>query len=212
VGVFPDQTESLAKILDIAPKTLGEIGMPSLVVVDETGRPLVDQEFSVSPDEEFLAPEPLVAFLEQHRMQFDAAILLAAALERAQRENKRVFLKQSGAYSQPSRAMSKFLEDHGALFDAEYVLVSIDAARCDNGAAVMARYRPEVGMLPWVAILDATGAVLITSDSPAGPIGFPRDEAQIGYFMHMLASTVQRSLPEQLQPLRAALGKNVRRN
>jgi hypothetical protein len=66
--------------------------------------------------------------------------------------------------------------------------------------------------IPWVAILDADGRVLVTSDSPAGPIGFPDDDADIGYMMHMLTSTVQRAAPEQLQQLREELQQRGQRN
>ncbi len=212
LAVSPDEKAALAKLVDVSQEALGKIRTPSLVVVDESGRALANEKFALSGDEEFIEPKPLIDFLEHHKPRFDAELMLAAALARASQENKRVFLKQTGAHNTRCRRMSEFIERHAVFFNAEYVIASIDAARFDNGRAVMRRYRPEGGSIPWVAILDANGNVLVTSDSPGGPIGFPADEGSIGYFMHMLGSTVQRSTPEQLQQIRQTLRQRARRN
>jgi len=212
VAVSPDEKDDLAKMVDISTEVLDAIQTPTLIVIDESGRAIVDDRLAVSGDEEFIDPKPLVEFLERYKPRLDAEVLLAVALQQAQQQNKRVFLKQTSAYSRDGRMMSKLLQDHALLFDSEYVIVSIDANRFAGGRAVMQRYRPRDGRLPWVAILDATGAVLITSDGPDGPIGFPTNGAGISYFMHMLESTVQRATPQQLQPVRQTLAQRVRRN
>ena len=60
------------------------------------------------------------------------------------------------------------------LLAQDYVSVTIDRHRFGHGQQVMRRVRTSNdGGIPWMAILDSTGKVLITSDGPKGNIGYP---------------------------------------
>ncbi|WP_145249508.1 hypothetical protein [Aeoliella mucimassa] len=61
------------------------------------------------------------------------------------------------------------------------------------------------GGIPWMAILDADGTTLVTSDGPNGNIGYPSDQQGIDHFIEMLESTAQRLTPDELVTLRQAL-------
>jgi beta-lactamase regulating signal transducer with metallopeptidase domain/Leucine-rich repeat (LRR) protein len=209
VSVTPDDFEKLSELVSVSVADLEALKLPALVMVDDNGHVLLDQKFVLQGNESFVDPQAIIEFVLKHAPKLDAEAMLAAAFEHARRENKRVFLKHTGAYCGPCRTMSKFWEDHAAFFDSEYVPVTIDSTRFTNGRAVMHRYRPKFGLIPWVAILDADGKTLVTSDSPAGPVGFPSDGPGVGYFMHMLSQTVQRATPEQLKAIRTALEQQL---
>ncbi len=44
----------------------------------------------------------------------------------------------------------------------------------------------QAGGIPWMAILDGEGKKLVTSDGPAGNIGYPAKPEEIAYFLEML--------------------------
>jgi hypothetical protein len=63
------------------------------------------------------------------------------------------------------------------------------------------------GGYPWLAILDADGKVLATSNKPddGSNIGYPSDDDSVKHFMHMLKTTAQRLTDENLATLKSAL-------
>src|SRR6185295_261836 len=116
----------------------------------------------------------LAAFLNEHSPAVpDAEQLLADALAKAKREDKRVFVQVSGPRCGWCTVLSRFLDDHHQLIDKEFAYVKLDD-RLKNGAAVIKRVHPTgEGGIPWTVILDADGTPLITSDAPGGNIGYP---------------------------------------
>ncbi len=74
-----------------------------------------------------------------------------------------------------------------------------------NGQAVAQRIRESSGGIPWMAILDADGRKLTTSDGPQGNFGFPVQPPEIDHFIAMLESTAKRITTEQLAQVRSRL-------
>ena len=65
---------------------------------------------------------------------------------------------------------------------------------------------------PWIAILDADGKTLATSDIPEiGNIGYPSEPGEIDHFMGMLRKTVQRTSPAQLAAIERKLNEERER-
>ena len=147
-------------------------------------------------------------FLKKYALEMpDAGKLLADAHSRALSENKRVFLMMDvGVYRIPCRKLSEVLEQHWETLEEDFVFVRIDADRWKNGEAVIARLRNKADRsVPWVAILDAEGIILATSDGPKGNIGYPSKPEEIEHFLKMLTATARRLTPEQSAALRRSL-------
>ena len=153
------------------------------------------------------AARKLANFLTAHALpRLDAEKLLAAALERARRQDKRVFVQETGTYCSWCRVLSRFIANNRQIFDENYVLLEIDRDRFVHGDEVMKRYRTgEDRSIPWCAILDAEAKMQANWDSPHGNIGFPRDAKGIDHFLQVLSKTASRLTAGQLQKLRRAL-------
>jgi beta-lactamase regulating signal transducer with metallopeptidase domain len=160
--------------------------------------------------------EVLSQWLQKQAPQLpDAEKLLADALAQAKLENKRVFLRENspgaGAYSV---RLDRYVEQHRALIDKDYVCLKIDV-RCPNADAVINRIR-DYDMrdysgggftLPWMIILDAAGKPLVSGTSPHGNIGIPESAQETSYFAWMLRATAQRLTDEEITKLVADLSQ-----
>jgi hypothetical protein len=102
------------------------------------------------------------------------------------------------------------------LFAKDWVDVMIDTDRMTGGKELMERLkRDRDGGLPWLVVLDAEGAELITSnvlvtgqdgsERPAGNIGAPVQPEEIAHFLVMLQRTRQHLTDEELETLAADL-------
>lgn len=78
---------------------------------------------------------------------------------------------------------------HGR-FVEDYVIAMIDTYRMTGGAELGAELTEgKRSGIPWMAILDARGEQLITSDGPKGNCCFPTEPHEIDHFMAMLDKT-----------------------
>jgi thiol-disulfide isomerase/thioredoxin len=180
--------------------------LPSLAVLDERNR-LVAMKSAVVGRQDLAADaEQLSKFLEAHAPQYpDAEQLLAAALHRAEREDKKVFLHLSSPFCAPCHRLEQFIAENKAIFDEHYVDLCLDG-RCRHADEVIDRYYKGIALgVPWIAILDAQGKLLANSDGPEGNIGFPTKPQEIDHFLKMLTSTAPRLSAEQLAELRRDL-------
>ena len=182
---------------------------PVLLVFDVDGKPLAAAGADQVSKAKQIDRDLLVAFLKRHAPERpDAERLLADALAQAERENKRVLVEETGAYCPWCVVLSRFLESQKEILAPDYVTIKIDRSRFRNGQKVMSRLRTKKeGGIPWMAILDAKGKTLVTSDGPKGNIGFPGEPAEIEYFLKMLTDTAQRFTPAQIAALRTGLDK-----
>jgi hypothetical protein len=134
----------------------------------------------------------------------DAQKLLDDALARAKREDKRVLLDQTGALCGWCVRLHDYLESQRHLIDKDYVTVVLDG-RMPHGREILQRLRSknedDQGSTPWMAILDADGKTLITSDGPHGNIGYPGEPGGQSHWEQMLRSTAKRLTPDEIQSL-----------
>ena len=92
-----------------------------------------------------------------------------------------------------------------ALLEKDYVLQSIDSGKHHNAQAVIAKVRTKPGGgIPWMAIVDADGKVLTTSDGPQGNVGCPWKAEEIAWFREMLATTKKNLTDADLDRIVAA--------
>jgi RNA polymerase sigma factor (sigma-70 family) len=183
------------------------ITVPALAILGPDGKVLAARDSWLDERNPDLAPAALNEFLTSHALpQLDAEKLLAEARRKAEREGKRVFLCETGAYCHPCRLLARFLDDHKAVFDPNYVIVEIDRTRFAHGEEVMKRLRhgPDQSV-PWCAILDDKEHILANWDSKDGNIGFPTESKFIEHFLKALEATAPRINSVQLDELRRSL-------
>jgi thioredoxin-related protein len=154
------------------------------------------------------------AFLEKWSLPtLDAEKVFADALSRAKSESKRILLRAGMPRIVWCRLLDQFFDENASLFASDFVSLQIDQERMTNGRQLLKRLRPEESRgFPWMAILDADGKPLVTSDEPSrGNIGLPVNPAEIGFFMDMLQQTIQRTTPEQLALIEKKLNEARKR-
>jgi hypothetical protein len=143
--------------------------------------------------------------------KLDASKLLAEALRQAKADNKRVIVQETATWCGPCWLLSRFLEKHKKAWETDYILVKMDH-RWTGALEIMKGFRSDAdGGIPWFAVLDAEGNVLVTSNGEDGNnIGYPSDESGQAHFRKMIETTAQRMTPEQIASLMDAL-RNDRR-
>jgi Sigma-70, region 4/Protein of unknown function, DUF255 len=207
VPVAADDAESRAALRQTYELEDDALKAPVLLVLGEDAKVVATHRPNLAGPGAASTAKELVKFLEAHALpRLDADKLLADALDRARRDDKRVFLVETGTYCSWCRVLSRFLDGHKDVFAPNYVFVEIDRGRFAHGVEVMKRYRPgDDQSIPWCAILDDKGKVLANWEGPDGNIGFPSEAGGIDHFLKILADTAPRLTPAQLTDLRRAL-------
>jgi thioredoxin-related protein len=203
------------KAFDQYVKKSEQRGVPLLSVLDSNGKVLVNQEtggLETGALEDGPKPDPkkVKAFLEKWSLAaVDAEKVFADGLAQAKSESKRILLHVGPPRIVWSRLLDQFFDENASLFTSDFVNLQIDQERMTNGRQLVKRLRPEKSFgFPWMAILDADGKTLVTSDAPSsGNIGFPINPGEIGHFMEMLHKTIQRTTPDQLAAIEKKLNE-----
>jgi thioredoxin-related protein len=180
---------------------------PHLTVLDTEGKVLTNQETASLEDGPKHDPQAVATFLKNWQPErLNAEELLAVALQRAGDEDKRILLHVGTPYCGWCKTLTKFLDEHAAIFSRDFVDLSLDTVRMAEGKEVAARFHPagSVGV-PWMVILDSSGKVLSTCVGPQGNCGYPVEPAEIDHFLAMLVSTKQRLTESELERIRADL-------
>ncbi len=190
----------------------GQHGYPWLTVLDASGKVLCNQDTGSLEDGPKHDPPKVKAFLEKwqpERVNADEA--LAAGLERARAESKRVLVHIGAPWCGWCHVLDRFLREQRDLIAIDYIDVKIDQDRMLGGKEVVSRLRSgsTSGGIPWMAILDSNGKALITSDGPGGNIGYPGEPREIEYFISMLNTTRQNLSDEQVAALERQLHDNA---
>jgi hypothetical protein len=146
-------------------------------------------------------PALLLNFARLHSpVMPDAQQLFETALGHAKKDGKCVLLDESGAGCGWCIKLADYLSAHRATIDKAFVWVTLDR-RFKHGTEILDRYRTsESGGVPWTAILDSDGKLLITSDSPTGNIGYPGGDGA-GWWEKMLRSGTPKLSDADIQSL-----------
>ncbi len=142
-------------------------------------------------------------FLKQHRLPTrNALTLLAEARTDAKRSGRRVWLVYGGPRCSPCFRLARWIEDHHATLDKDYVVVKLMGGVDEHVTEAIAGLPIQDGDgIPWFAFTEPDGAVLAISRGPHGNIGFPASAAGIGHFRRMLDRTVQKMTSDEVDRL-----------
>ncbi|HVC94530.1 MAG TPA: hypothetical protein VND64_12605, partial [Pirellulales bacterium] len=177
-------------------------------VLDTNGRPLAQitgTELSTGGE---LDLTRLSQFLRgQAPARPDAEQLFAAAFKQAKEQGKHVLVEQCSAFSAPCLLLSRFLDAQSELLAKDFVVVMVDA-RLPHGQQVIDRIRPKQGSeIPWIAILDAEGNQLATSDVAGGNFGFPSTPEAVADFETIIRRTTTHLRDEEIGRLVKGLSR-----
>ena len=179
-----------------------------MAVIDQQGRLVTATTAKELWPKQKRDGQALAAFLKQHEGPVpDAQQRLADALARAKRENKRRARGTDASWCGWCHVLAKYFDRHRSLIDKDYVWIVVDP-RFTHGAAVIHKLRPKAeGGIPWMAILDADGKPLITSDAAQGNIGYPGEPNEIKHFEKMLRTTARHLSDSEIKTLLADAAK-----
>jgi hypothetical protein len=149
-----------------------------------------------------------VEFLKQHASaRRDAHKLLSAAQEEARETGRRVWIIEGETRCGPCFRLARWLDDHHALLERDYVFVKLLVGCDDNAQDVVERLKGRKGGgIPWYVITDPNGNVLAASDGPSGNIGFPSTQRDKDHFRQMLRRTAQKLTDADVERLIQSLG------
>jgi len=149
-----------------------EQGQIQAVAYDGGGQIL--EQISVRVDDANFMPLVDAFMLRTRPPQQDAGQKWTAAFAEAKRSNRKVWVRISQRYCQPCHLLSKWLDDHRALLERDYVLVKVDDVRDLGGGEIFQRLaNNEVVGVPFFAIYDQDENLVVDSKGPLGNIGFP---------------------------------------
>jgi hypothetical protein len=133
-------------------------------------------------------------FLKQHLPPTrDARALMAAARDEARKSGRRVWIIESGPRCAPCFRLGRWIDDHHAVLEKDFVIVKVMGG-LDAQAAEVVKELPisDGDGIPWHAITEPDGTILVTSHGALGNIGFPSTLEGIRHFRQMLERTVQK--------------------
>ncbi len=206
----PKAAEAMALAKSIGIELEGR-AQPVLCIVDAEGKQLAVNDASDLAIDDTIDANNVLNLLNAHVLTpLDAKELLAEGLALAKKQGKKVLVQESATWCGPCWMLSRFLDKHHTTWEADYVWVKMDH-RWTSCREVMDPLRNGAeGGIPWWAILDAEGNVLVTSNDEKGEnIGYPSNAAGIAHFEHMLKTTAVHMSADDIAALGAELKKDA---
>jgi hypothetical protein len=183
---------------------LPENGRILAIAIDSAGRDLGRIEIdSKDPAGAKLAAD----FVRKHApVQIDAKEKWDEAFALAGRSGRKVWVRISQRYCRPCFLLSRWFDDQKKPLDEDYVFLKIDDVRDLHGNEVAKRLeRSEEQGVPFHAIFDSNGTILITSEGPLGNIGHPSGVEGKKHLRRMLLETREKLTEKQLDEIVATL-------
>ena len=149
------------------------------------------------------SPKRAAEFIRQHApAPADAREKWEHAFALARQSGRNVWVRISQRYCGPCFRLARWLDDQKTLLSLDYVFLKIDDWRDLHGAEVADRLTGhERQGIPFCAIFDATGKMLITSESPLGNIGHPEGFEGKRHIRKMLLATRSKLTDQQIDEI-----------
>jgi hypothetical protein len=173
---------------------LPQPGRVVALALDAEGKELGRQDVDIAQP---TAARDAADFIHEHApAPQNAEEKWTAAFAEAKRTNRSVWARVSQRYCGPCFRMSRWLDDQRALLEKDYVMLKVDDVRDINGEDVAQHIvRGQQVGIPFHAIFDESGTLLVDSNGPLGNIGSPDDTEGIKHLRTMLTKT-RRSLTD----------------
>ncbi len=189
-------------------------GVPYLTVLDADGKVVVNDETGSLEDGPKHDPAKVLAFLEAHQAPYRSAeSLLGEGLAAASKEGKRVFLHFGAPWCGWCHRLEGWMarEDVAKVMGKDFIDLKIDTDRTIGGQDLLKQYtKGESTGIPWFAILEADGKVIVTSSYPKGNLGFPYTAQEIDAFGAMLAKGAVTITTKDIDALKDSLTETRR--
>ncbi len=171
-----------------------------LVVLDDDQKSIAAER--IKTDDMAAAVARGSDFLIRHAPpKHDALASLTAARKEAQASNRRVWIVYGGPRCGPCFRLARWLDDHRATLEKDYVVVKVMGGLDEHVAETIDALPRMEQSIPWYAITEPYGTVLVTSEGPLGNIGIPGTADGFRHFRQMLERTVQRLTSEDIERL-----------
>jgi hypothetical protein len=155
------------------------------------------------------AAEAAAAFIHRHApSQADAEKKWNEAFAEAKRTNRCVWVRISQRYCGPCFLLSRWIDDQGELLGKDYVMLKIDDVLDQNGRRIAQRLtQGENHGVPFHAIFDSDGAMLIDSAGPLGNIGAVGGFEGKKHLRKMLLQSRQNLTDEEIDQIVESVGE-----
>ncbi len=193
---LPDATEYLDRQKWPKPHA-GEL---ALVALDDNGTSL--EHITVKASDGDQAYQRAATLIRAHAPKpLDAIALIGKAREEAQQSDRNVLVVVGGARCGPCFVLSRWLDDQREMIAKDFVVVKFDGHRSLRAAEAVKQLAIRVRSIPFYAITDATGKVLITSEGPLGNIGASNSVEGIRHFRKMMEKSTRHMTPADIDEL-----------
>jgi len=122
----------------------------------------------------------------------NAVAVLTEANETASSSGRRVWIIKGGPRCGPCFRLARWMADHKQTLEKDYIVVKLMNGIDEHIEEVINQLTETPHGIPWYAITEPDGTVLITSDSPTGNIGMPGSSDARRHFRKMLTETAIR--------------------
>ena len=138
----------------------------------------------------------------------DALLALTAARKEARATNRRVWIVYGGPRCGPCFRLARWMDDQRVTLAKDYVVLKVMAGVDEHVVEVIDPLPRKEQSIPWHAITEPDGKVLVTSEGPQGNIGAPGTVESLRHFRHMLDRTIQQLAPEDVDRLMQSLSSD----
>ncbi|MEL7500448.1 MAG: thioredoxin family protein [Planctomycetota bacterium] len=187
---WPTPSNGQIAIIATAPNG-NEIGRMILDVTDESSAQLASE------------------FLREHKgAAVDAKQKLDSALKLARQSNRKVWAITGNTRCTPCLRFARWIESQREILEKDYLFLKVDAYRHENALEIKKLITSGKNQgVPFYAILDHDGAVLIDSEGPLGNIGYVSTHEGAQHFRQMLTETANSLTETEINELVNSLGK-----
>jgi hypothetical protein len=201
IVVTAEQMKAESQTLAAFGWPLPAVGEIVLVALDGEAQQIAAHRIRVDSEDAALASSD--AFLKQHQTPAqDALALVAEARKEAAASQRRVWLVEGGPRCGPCFRLARWMEDHHQTLDKDYVIVKLMQALDENvGEALKELPRSRMAGIPWFAITEPDGKVLINSEGPLGNLGFPTTVEDLRHVRTMLERTAKNISAQEVDEL-----------
>jgi hypothetical protein len=174
--------------------------------IDGKGNELGRREFDVATE---AAVESTADFLHRHAPpKVDGVEKWRKAFADAKRSHRRVWARIGQKYCGPCHALGRWIDDHRGLLEKDFVFLKIDDFYDEYGDRVAQRLtRGEHHSIPFYAIFDEDGKLLIDSVGPLGNIGYPSGFEGQKQLRKMLLQTRRNLTDDEIKQLVESVGE-----